>query len=654
MTNSYVRYASPINVQKMLPVNPHEILRLTTINPTEEHFLSVYRYSEAQYKEYKKSRSASGMTGMLTNMLVFDFDSKTDIELARADAKEMFTRLLHAGLTEDSIQLYSSGYKGFHVVVTLNQFLDKKQILNVIRNLSKDLKTLDLQIYDEARLFRCPLSYHAKSGLYKIPLSKDALFELPLDQIKLMAKEQDIHVDQLNSWNYEVVLPKQLLEYKEIEEAQDEDFADTILSSESPDFSRKPKHITDAKFALQEGYFEPGERNHAYMVLAALYRHLGYSKEIAYNMLKATDRLHVKRCKLKNIKRETKAKEEIWKQIINPTYSLTWNGGTFSEQNDELLLKTKERYHLKKETNQDLIDTSFLSTSFKKFATEIDQNTIKLGFDKIDQEIQITTSMLVYLLAAPSAGKSSITFSILNHASKNNLNTLFFSLDMGSPLVYQRLLQKHTGLSSKTIFNTYKENDIVQIEKYNNLVQSEYKNIKFCFKSGLTVEDIETYMEDDKKITGTYPKLIALDYLECITGPYSDQTANGAFIANKLKDIANKYECTVLLLVQPQKSAGDPSAELNSMRCVKGASVLEQAASIIFTLSRPGFDPKNPDNDRFATITVVKNRMGQLNSWDFAWNGITGQIGHLTEEKKRDLDELRSRKAKEKMEQNNF
>lgn len=243
---------------------------------------------------------------------------------------------------------------------------------------------------------------------------------------------------------------------------------------------------------------------------------------------------------------------------------------------------------------------------------------------------------------------TSVSLSILNSNSLRGTNSIFFSLDMGAPLVYQRLIQKHTGLTGKDIFKAYKDNDVPKIKEMEDAVTKNYSNVKFSFKSGITVEMMkEMIMSENEK--GNKIKLVVLDYLECVTGPFSDSTANSSFIAQQLKDLANELELTVLLLVQPQKQAGDPSDELLSYRKIKGSSAIEQAASVIFTLWRPGFNPKKVEEDKYASIAVVKNRMGSLNKFDFAWEGLRGDLCELDEYEKEDLDKLVNRRLKEKM-----
>jgi len=180
-------------------------------------------------------------------------------------------------------------------------------------------------------------------------------------------------------------------------------------------------------------------------------------------------------------------------------------------------------------------------------------------------------------------------------------------------------------------------------------IADNYKNVKFCFRSGLNVDDIRSTITQYQEASGERIKLVVIDYLETISGPYADATANSGYIAQAIKDIANDLEITVLVLLQPQKGAGDPSEELMSYRQIKGSSQIEQALSVIFTLWRPGFNPVTPEDDKYASIAVVKNRMGSLNKFDFQWSGLTGDLEELDEYQKQELKELIDSRTKEKL-----
>lgn len=609
----------------------------------QDHYESLYLYNEEHAEQFNKTKSVAGIKGLKTDRLVFDFDS-TDVEKARQDACSLVDRLVQEFQHEDYVRIFYSGNKGFHVEVHLKgEFLSRKQFSNIVDNLAGDLETFDTSIRDEQRLFRYPFTLNKKTGRYKIPLTRDQLNSMMVFQIEeAAAQPSDDRFNLAETWNTTPLTPK----LKKLMTTTPEKTAEPISNVEdtpldTPDLTRIPDHLTPAKYVLEQGFFEVGERNEACMILASTYRYLGMGKEHAYNAIKATLRLRSRR-----LGADDYDKGELWQTVMATVYSPTWKGGTYSEE-EGLLAKTIAKYKLNKLKAADagLVSLGEVSSFYKNFAENIDKNTIKLGIAELDEKVRVTTSMFVCLLAAPGAGKTTVGFNLLNSISNNGEKSIFFSLDMAIPQVYQRLIQKHTGHKEKTIEHNYKNNVVEEIEKYQNALSEEYKNVKFCFRSGMTTEHIKQAIVSERDRTGILPKLVLIDYLECIQGPFSDSNANKALIATQLKDIANELGICVFLLVQPAKMTGDPSEELKSYTQIKGSSVLGEAATIVFTLHRPGFSPDHPENDRFATIKVVKNRMGTLSSTDLGWEGLTGRIFALDGQGKAELEALKKELA---------
>ena len=65
-------------------------------------------------------------------------------------------------------------------------------------------------------------------------------------------------------------------------------------------------------------------------------------------------------------------------------------------------------------------------------------------------------------------------------------------------------------------------------------------------------------------------------------------------------------------------------------------------------MSRPGYNPQEPENDRYVNIACLKNRMGPLFGLDFSWDGLSGTISSMTEEQRDDLRRLREKIESEK------
>lgn len=107
-----------------------------------------------------------------------DFDKlKVDLFLLIRKLKTMFY------LSEDNMEIYFSGSKGFHIIIPHEIFgFEYSRDLNIkYKTLSLELnsytitKSIDTRIYDNKRLFREPNTINSKTGLYKVQVSLDDL-----------------------------------------------------------------------------------------------------------------------------------------------------------------------------------------------------------------------------------------------------------------------------------------------------------------------------------------------------------------------------------------------------------------------------------------------------------------------------------------------
>lgn len=279
------------------------------------------------------------------------------------------------------------------------------------------------------------------------------------------------------------------------------------------------------------------------------------------------------------------------------------------------------------------------------FKYEYLNNDDYYGFTLDKDHLYLTSDFIVH----HNSGKTTMALNYLRNTSLAGIPSMFFSLDMGAPLVYAKLVQKATGYTFKKALELYRTNP-KERERISNIIKTEYKNVGFNFKSGLTVTDMLNAINKQTERTGIKPKLIVIDYLENIAGPYSDATANAGLIANQLKDLANETETCVTLLLQTQKhSTPDISDPLLSMKQIKGSSVIEQACSTVLTLWREGYSPNTVGDDKYISFAIVKNRFGPLWQDDFYWEPIRGDIKSLSEEQREDLEEFRKYKKDQKL-----
>lgn len=658
----YRAFATGLNQRQLIKFDDNFYTSIQLVmdkaGPDVDYYESIYLYEKQHAEQFKKTKSLAGIKDLKTDRLVFDFDSP-DTEASRQDANELVSRLLKIVNVPSAIRIFYSGNKGFHIELHLNSYLTRAEFSNIVDNFAGDLETFDKTIRDEQRIFRFPLTRHQSTGRFKIPLTIDQLGELTMEQIEKLSSTNDDEdfFAVMGSW-VPVDLPAQMEDLKNIDtEEKKKEHQDKIVTADRPDMSRKPRHLTSAKYALQEGFFEDGERNEACMILASTYRFLGYNKELAYNMIKATLRLRSAR-----LGHDGYDTDELWKTVIEPVYGPNWNGGTYTEKQSRLLSKVIERFHLKDEYQEKaIVSVTEVSNKFLSFAKNIDQNTIKTGIEELDKNVLITTGMMVGLLGAPSSGKTTHALSFLEHQSVQGSGAFFVSADMPDTLAFGRLMQRFCGWDLRKILDTIKVSDYKawpqELKTAWDMVNENFKNVGFSFQSGPTVEDVGRKVDEYEQVTGNKVRVLVVDYLEKLRCNMNDATAASGYNAARLADLTRDKELATILLLQPQKSAGDPSDELLSMRKVKGASVIEQDCRVILTTWRPGFDPGKPtsenQDDRYACISVVKNNMGSTGTMNFAWDGIKGRIRSLgnTEERldfERVVRETKERKDAER------
>lgn len=634
----YVRLTESVkDFGKLIPANEDIYKYINDTN--KDYYVSPYFYNHEQKKIFEKTGSVKGMTDVVTDTLFFDIDRDENLEYAAEDTIKLLKRLNDIDINNDAIRVYFSGKKGFHVVVKTDQKFQPTELKKIAKSIAGDLKGFDDVVYNANRILRVPNTKHPSSSLFKVELDPSELESCSIEEILEIAKNNG----DLNRNVRTAHINPEIISKKEPKK-------ETVTKSHSNDFdmSRKPKELSPWKYALEQGYFPPGQRNNALTILAATYKGLGYNKTKAYYSLKASAELQADR-----FGQEKKNKDEIW-TVVNSVFNVKWKGGTYAEDNFPVQLVSYLENELgiprKNEAELDIFQKSNrVFDIYKDFAVNIDKNTIKTGIDALDRNMKITTSMLVGLLGAPSSGKTTVAMEIIKNTSLNQESVAFFSMDMGAPLVFQRLAQKVSGYSGERLERMFKDNSEEEIKKLQYKIDRDFKNVNFSFKTALSVKSIRDSVTRQENVTGKKTRLIVIDYLECITSDISDPTAKISMVAQELKDLANDLQCCVLLLLQPPKRAGDPSQPLLSYSDIKGAATVAQACSVVFSIWREGFSPKNYEQDKFISFAVLKNRMGTLSQTDCGFDGLSGDITDLADNEKRELEEMRQASKIEKV-----
>lgn len=636
----YVRLCQGVAVKGQLVPETEVASR---INAEEDWYQSAYYYNEKHLEHFKETGSIKGIRDVVTDKLFFDFDYEPDPEIARQDAIALIDRLKKYSIKPDHCKIYFSGSKGYNVLLQLPKDLAPSETGNLATKLAMGLKTFDASLYDASQIVRVPGTKHQKTNLYKTLIGHGQLMGLATPDIRKFAAKP-----RKDPKGAVVIAPTpNFFDMATMREAK----KPVAVSEYKLDLGTKPSMWRNCKWSILQGNFKEGERQSALMVLAATCRALKYDKETTYFMCKSA----IKKSAALYGTPEFR-KEDLWEKIIEQSvFADGWQGGQYSCKTDHWLRgyceSLGEHACQDEEDDAPAIPLTGMFSQFSKYAANFDENVVKTGIPELDDHAILCASTLNGLLGQPGAGKTTMALNYLRNTSLDGISSMFFSLDMGLPIVYAKLAQKNTGYDFRKVMEVFRTNEQKRKE-IADLVAHEYANVGFNFKSGLTVADMKNAARDHSERTGKAVKLIVIDYLECIAGPYSDPTANTGFIANLLKDMANELGACVLLLLQTQKhSTPQISDPLLSLKGVKGSSLIEQSCSTILTLWREGYSPDDVENDQYISFAIVKNRFGSLWRGDFGWDGVTGSIHSLAEEERFALRQFKEAKKQRMQEQ---
>lgn len=645
----YKRFTRTLNDPgKLIPVtdNPYN-----HVKEDIDYYTSLYNYNDKHYKQFLEKGTISGIEDVTTTRLLFDFDASpsknSTFEDARNGAIRLIERFKQNGIDTDAIGVFYSGGKGFHVELETNTVFTPEEFRNTVFGLAKDLKGFDTTINNASRVIRLALTKHDKTGLYKVPLTLEFLKGATEDDIKSYALELEGGPEEYTLNSKKVALPESILKLKIVK--KEEKPKDIVIIKEL-DLTKKPTWLTSCKYALSQGHFKEGMRSNTFTSLAATYASQGLPEDVVLGMLRGVANIQAK------LNNSEPFHERDLRRIVDSVFEETWNGGTYTCRTPGWLQDyCKEHgFDCQREDEEVTIDFKEGLQSFSKYANEIDSNTIKTGIKELDDKLRIQVGQLVGFLASAGVGKTSFALSMLNNTSLAGINSLFFSYDMHKDILFQKIIQRETGYTDRKVFEIYKNNDVEQINKFDEVLSKNYSNVWFCTKPSQSLKQIKNTIKHREQLLGQPIKFIVVDYLELIQTDYSDATASSMTAIQGLREIANEMNKAVIVLLQPNKMSTKLNEPITSYTAAKGSSSIAQAVSSMITAHRPGYSSREPEKDRFFSIDVVKNRTGPLFSLDFAWEGLTGRISELSPLQRGELTKVRSEIKASKLVEDEF
>ena len=267
----------------------------------ETHKVNAFRfkygntgvYTSAYEYEDSESLQSCNIIGDLYFDLDADLDASDGFARVRDDALGV-VRYAERILSVPSglINIFFSGCKGIHITIPRAVFcIDPCADLNhVFKYIASDVVkyaatngTLDTRIYDRRRLFRMPHSRHNKSGLYKIPLAREELVSMQIEDIRTIATSpRAIHRD----------IPSMRAKAKSAFEAMASVYRSSVAYREI-DISLAPLTTTPPCIQyILDNTVQRGQRNNTAIALCSFFKQAGKSHDEAISRLRSWNADH--------------------------------------------------------------------------------------------------------------------------------------------------------------------------------------------------------------------------------------------------------------------------------------------------------------------------------------------------------------------------
>lgn len=248
--------------------------------------------------------SVAGYRGKVwAPFFVMDIDSESLKEALEVSRQIVTYFLKRWDISQESLLVYFSGSAGFHIVLDTRIFgkIEPSENLDLVfaetrmqiarRAKVKKREAVDCTIKDKLRLFRLVNTINAKSGLYKVQLTLEELFESDIEDIRYKArKPQPIYFTDataLVSTENNVggsEEAKDIFQYA-LRQIKNRKSTRVKIDYSLKDTEDPSKVLCKAREKIWNSHVRKGSRNNVAVRLIAQFRLSGFSKEKALKLI---------------------------------------------------------------------------------------------------------------------------------------------------------------------------------------------------------------------------------------------------------------------------------------------------------------------------------------------------------------------------------
>ncbi len=243
---------------------------------------------------------------------------------------------------------------------------------------------------------------------------------------------------------------------------------------------------------------------------------------------------------------------------------------------------------------------------------------VNTGYTELDKMTAgFQPSDLIILASRPSMGKTALTLCMARNAAVNRVPVLYFSLEMSTEQLAQRLLCGEARVNSH-IFRT------------GNLSEEDWHRlanwIEKLMEAPLYIDDTPAISVMELRAKARRAKseynieLIIVDYLQLMTSSenFGSREQEIAYISRSLKALAKELDIPIVACAQLSRAVESRTDKRPQLSDLRESGSLEQDADVVMFLFRPEVygivDEEGNSQEGVAEIIVGKQRNGPIGS----------------------------------------
>jgi replicative DNA helicase len=225
-----------------------------------------------------------------------------------------------------------------------------------------------------------------------------------------------------------------------------------------------------------------------------------------------------------------------------------------------------------------------MEDDYREFLKNSDKSCFAMSkFDKRFAGLveDLTPGELVLMVGDTGVGKTAVMQTIAKSAKP--LSTLFFELELPLQVMFARGVQMQMNCYLRDVKSDYKDSTESFMKRYDDL-----KHIMVCPQSGISMDNIERYVERSSLKFGQRPALVMVDYAGLVKDDrFKSRYEQIAHTAEQAKVVAKRTNTIMFLGSQVARPADKKMVKDVFLHMAKGAGELESSANLVLGLGRP-------------------------------------------------------------------